>query len=49
VRFAIDHEPSGLQVVPGLAAPLHVIPSDAFEASILLYLSFEHPAWDAGR
>jgi hypothetical protein len=47
VRFAIDHEPSGLQVVPGLAAPLHVIPSDAFEASILLYLSFEHPAWRA--
>ena len=40
VRFAIDL-PSGLQIVPGIAVPLGVGPSDG-ERSLLLYLSLEH-------
>jgi hypothetical protein len=45
LRFAIDHGPTGLQVVPGIAAPLQVLPNDGFEAAVLVYLSFEHPAF----
>jgi hypothetical protein len=41
VRFAIDL-PSGLQIVPGIAAPIGVGASDG-ERSIFFYLSFEHP------
>ena len=41
VRFAIDL-PSGLQIVPGLAVPIGVGPSDG-DWSLFLYLSFEHP------
>jgi hypothetical protein len=41
VRFAIDR-PSGLQIVPGLAFPIGLGPSDG-DRSVFLYLSFEHP------
>ncbi len=41
IRFAIDR-PSGLQIVPGIALPIGVGPSDG-ERAIFLYLSFEHP------
>jgi hypothetical protein len=40
-RGAIDFA-SGLQVVPGVAFPIGVGPSDG-EEGIYLYLSFEHP------
>lgn len=45
VRFAIDEPRSGLQVVPGLAVPVRVLPAGDREALVLLYLSFEHPAF----
>ena len=41
VRFALNR-PSGLQIVPGIAVPIGVGPSDG-ERSVFLYLSFEHP------
>lgn len=41
VRFAADFA-SGLQIVPGISAPIGVGPS-AGEYGVLLYLSFEHP------
>lgn len=41
VRFAVNL-PSGLQIVPGIAVPIGVGPSDG-ERSIFLYLSLEHP------
>jgi hypothetical protein len=41
VRGAIDFA-SGLQVVPGIAFPIGVGPSDG-EKGIYLYVSFEHP------
>jgi hypothetical protein len=41
VRWAFNFA-SGLQVVPGVAAPIGVGPS-AGTVSVLLYLSFEHP------
>lgn len=41
VRFAADFD-SGLQIVPGISAPIGVGPS-AGEYGVLLYLSFEHP------
>jgi hypothetical protein len=40
VRAAIDF-PSGLQIVPGLAFPIGVGPTDG-ERRVLVYLSFEH-------
>ena len=40
LRAAIDF-PSGLQIVPGLAFPIGIGPSDA-ERRVLVYLSFEH-------
>jgi hypothetical protein len=40
LRAAIDF-PSGLQIVPGLAFPIGVGPSDG-ERRVLMYLSFEH-------
>ncbi len=40
VRAAIDF-PSGLQIVPGLAFPIGIGPSDG-EKRVLVYLSFEH-------
>ena len=40
-RAAIDF-PSGLQIVPGIAFPLGIGPSDG-ERGIYLYLSLEHP------
>ena len=46
VRFAIDL-PSGLQIVPGIAVPLGVGPSDG-ERGVFLYLSLEH-AYRRGR
>jgi hypothetical protein len=45
LRFAIDHRASGLQVVPGFAVPVRVVPSGDVEAFVLAYLSFEHPAF----
>ena len=41
VRWAHDL-PSGLQIVPGIAFPIGVGPSEG-ERAIFLYLSFEHP------
>ena len=41
VRAAFDL-PSGLQIVPGIAVPLGVGPSDG-ERGVFVYLSFEHP------
>lgn len=41
IRWAYDF-PSGLQIVPGLAFPIGVGPSDG-ERQVFLYLSFEHP------
>jgi hypothetical protein len=40
-RAAFDL-PSGLQIVPGVAVPLGVGPSDG-ERGVFVYLSFEHP------
>lgn len=40
LRAAIDF-PSGLQIVPGLAFPIGIGPSDG-EKRVLVYLSFEH-------
>jgi hypothetical protein len=40
LRAAIDF-PSGLQIVPGLAFPIGIGPSDG-ENRVLVYLSFEH-------
>jgi Putative MetA-pathway of phenol degradation len=40
VRFAIDL-PSGLQIVPGIAVPLGIGPSDG-ERAVFVYLSLEH-------
>lgn len=48
LRFAVDVERWGLQIVPGVSVPLRVYPSDEFSASALLYLSFEHPAFEVG-
>lgn len=41
MRFAINL-PSGLQIVPGVAVPIGLGPSEG-ERSLFLYLSFEHP------
>lgn len=43
MRCAINCK-SGLQIVPGLSFPIGVGPSDG-ETAVLLYLSFEHPAF----
>jgi hypothetical protein len=45
LRLAIDHESTGLQVVPGISAPMQVLPEGEFEVAGLAYLSFEHPAF----
>ena len=45
LRFAIDHARTGLQVVPGISVPMQVAPRGDFEAAVLAYLSFEHPAF----
>lgn len=45
VRFALDHRQTGLQVVPGIAVPVQVLPAGGIEAAALAYLSFEHPAF----
>lgn len=45
VRTAINFA-SGLQIVPGVAAPIQMVGGKA-EVSVLGYLSFEHPAFDA--
>ncbi|OGV96116.1 MAG: hypothetical protein A3I04_02805 [Nitrospinae bacterium RIFCSPLOWO2_02_FULL_39_110] len=41
MRGAINFE-SGLQIVPGIAAPIGIRPSEN-EYGVFLYLSFEHP------
>jgi len=41
MRFAINFK-SGLQVVPGIAVPIGIGPSDG-EYGVFAYLSFEHP------
>lgn len=43
IRYAINFK-SGLQIVPGIAAPIGVGPSHG-EYGIFGYLSFEHPLW----
>ncbi len=40
IRFAINFK-NGLQIVPGLAVPIGIGPSDSF--GLFTYLSFEHP------
>ena len=45
VRWAINCK-NGLQVVPGLSAPIGVGPSRGLR-SLFLYLSLEHPLWKA--
>jgi outer membrane putative beta-barrel porin/alpha-amylase len=47
VRWAWNF-PTELQIVPGVALPIGAGPSHGRRA-ILLYLSFEHPMWNAGR
>ena len=47
IRWAYNFE-SGLQIVPGVAAPIGVGPSRG-QTSLLLYLSFEHPFRTTGR
>lgn len=42
-RYAINCK-SGLQIVPGIAVPIGVGPSNG-EYGIFAYLSFEHPLW----
>jgi hypothetical protein len=46
VRAAINFE-SGLQIVPGVAAPI-TLGRGRPEVGMFLYLSFEHPFWLAG-
>jgi hypothetical protein len=41
IRWAYNFR-NGLQIVPGIAAPIGVGPS-AGEKGVILYLSFEHP------
>jgi len=41
IRWAYNFK-SGLQIVPGIAVPMGVGPSQG-EHGVLLYLSFEHP------
>ena len=45
IRWAYNFS-SRLQVVPGIAFPIGVGPSRG-ERGIFLYLSFEHPMWNA--
>lgn len=47
IRYAFN-SPAGLQIVPGIAFPLGVGPSRDDHA-VLVYLSFEHPMWNAAR
>jgi hypothetical protein len=42
VRFAVDFA-SGLQIVPGLSAPIELTGDGG--VAVLAYLSFEHPLW----
>ncbi len=42
-RYAINFK-SGLQIVPGIAVPVGVGPSNGV-VGVFLYLSFEHPLW----
>jgi hypothetical protein len=43
MRYAFDFK-SGLQIVPGIAAPIGLGQSHG-EYGLFLYLSFEHPLW----
>lgn len=47
IRWAYNF-PSGLQVVPGVAAPIGAGPSRG-DRAIFVYLSFEHPMWTPAR
>ncbi len=47
IRWAHNF-PTGLQIVPGIAAPIGVGPSRG-QRSLFLYLSFEHPMWNPAR
>ncbi len=49
LRLAIDVPGTGLQVVPGVGAPIRVWPEGKREVGVVAYLSFEHPAFTAGR
>ncbi len=48
LRVAIDVLGTGLQVVPGVSAPMRVWPRGEAEVGVVGYLSFEHPAFAAG-
>ncbi|MBI5526583.1 MAG: transporter [Deltaproteobacteria bacterium] len=50
VRGALNFEAGGLQVVPGVSAPV-VFSAGETDAGVLVYLSFEHRLWgeQAGR
>lgn len=43
-RFALNLRPGGLQIVPGLAAPI-TLSAEGAHVPILAYLSFEHRLW----
>ncbi len=43
-RFALNLRPGGLQIVPGIAAPITVT-AEGTRAPILAYLSLEHRLW----
>ena len=40
------NRPGGLQIVPGIAVPI-AVGADRTAASVFVYLSFEHPMWEA--
>jgi hypothetical protein len=44
VRFALNLRPGGLQIVPGLAAPV-TVSAEGTRVPILAYLSLEHRVW----
>lgn len=48
LRVAMDVPGTGLQIVPGIGAPMSVWPRGDFTVGVIGYLSFEHPAFSAG-
>lgn len=48
LRLAIDVPGTGLQIVPGVGAPIRLWPGGDREVGVVGYLSFEHPTFAAG-